>query len=240
MNPGAPLARALAAVSVIIFACCVAPAAATGRLVNFSAADGTPLAGMLYEASDSTAPGIVLVHMLGRSKDEWAWLAERLRDEGATVLAMDLRGHGGSGGNGGAFAPMTSDVRAAIDWLGARPNVRANGLGVVGSSLGASVGALAAADAAAVRAVALISPSLDYRGVRLDSATMRKLSDRSVWMVASSEDPYALRTVHELAGTAINREPRISGIRGHGTSLLTADQDLARALVEWLKAALAF
>ena len=238
MTAGARLTRAIAILTLIFTT--ASPAIAAGSLVNFYSSDGTPLVGMLYEASDRTAPGIVLVHMLGRSKDEWTWLAERLRDEGATVLAMDLRGHGGSGGNGGVFAPMTSDVRAAIDWLGARPNVRANGLGVVGSSLGANVGAVAAADAAAVRAVALISPSLDYRGIRLDSATMRKLSDRAVWLVASSEDPYALRTVKELAGNDASREPRVSGIRGHGTSLLTADQDLARALVEWLKQTLVF
>ena len=217
-----------------------APLLAAGRPVGFSAPDGTTLAGMLYESNLRPAPGIVLVHMLGRSKDEWALLAERLQEAGATVLALDLRGHGSSAGSAGALGPMAGDVGAAIDWLATRPNVRPGAVAVVGASLGANLAAIAATSRATVRAVALLSPSLDYRGVRLDAATMKRLGARPVWLAASSEDPYALRTLKELIAGGGSREQYLSSIRAHGTALLTADPDLAGTLMDWLRRTLIF
>jgi dienelactone hydrolase len=211
---------------------------AAGRPVIFQARDGVPLAGMLYEASPRPAPAVVLVHMLGRSKDEWMPIAERLQDSGVSALAIDLRGHGHSAGNGGELPAMVGDVHAAVVWLSTRPGVRAASLGIVGASLGANLAVLAAAEQSAVRALALVSPSLDYRGLRLDPALLRKRADRAVWLAASTEDPYALRTVRELAGDDPMFEQRLSSVRGHGTPLLAADPDLARALVDWLKARL--
>lgn len=215
------------------------PAVAAGRPVTWTGADGTTLAGLLYEAGRQ-GPGVVLVHMLGRSKDEWSGVASRLQEAGVTTLAMDLRGHGNSSGSGGTFAPMVGDVRAAAEWLVTRANVRAGSVAIVGASLGATLAAYAAADAPSVRAVALISPSLDYRGLRLDAAVMKKLGRRAVWLVASTEDPYALRTVRELADADATREQRLSAVRAHGTALFSADPDLPGALVDWLRRTLIF
>jgi alpha-beta hydrolase superfamily lysophospholipase len=222
-------------VSLVVVLLLAAPASAAGRPVTLAAADGTPLAGMFYDASPRPAPAVVLVHMLGRSKEEWSIVAERLADAGIASLAIDLRGHGRSMGDGSALATMVRDVRAALDWLAIQPAVRPDRLGVVGASLGASLAALAATEAPAVRAIALISPSLDYRGLRLDPGVMRTLGSRSVWWAASTEDPYALRTIKELTGDGAAGEQRLSGVRGHGTALLWADPDLARALVDWLR-----
>jgi dienelactone hydrolase len=213
---------------------------ATGRPVGFAAPDGTNLSAVLYEANNRPAPGIVLVHMLGRSKDEWTWIADRLQESGATVLALDLRGHGASGGSPALLAPMVSDVGAALDWLAARPNVRAGALGVVGASLGANRAALAAADRGAVRAIALVSPSLDYRGVRLDGTSIKKLGARPMWLSASTEDPYALRTLKEIQAAAGAREQFLSTARAHGTGLLGADPELTRSLMDWLRRTLVF
>ena len=184
--------RARGAAGIAGLACllaCPAPAYAAGRPVGFTAPDGTSLAGMLYEASIRPAPAVVLVHMLGRSKEEWSWIAERLQDAGVTVLAIDLRGHGGSAGSPALLPAMVTDVPAAVDWLAARPQVRPASLAIVGASLGASLAVLAAVERGAIRGVALLSPSLDYRGVRLDGAAMRKLGTRPTWLAASTEDP---------------------------------------------------
>jgi alpha-beta hydrolase superfamily lysophospholipase len=213
---------------------------AAGRAVTFSAPDGTTLAGTFYESSNRSAPAVVLVHMLARSKDEWIPLAERLQDGGATVLTFDLRGHGGSSGSASALTPMVSDVRSAVEWLTTRAPNRPSSIGLVGSSLGANLAALAAVDLAAVRAVALISPSLDYRGIRLDATVMKKLGARPVFLAASTEDPYALRTIHDLVAHDGAREQRLSTSHAHGTALLTADPDLTAALVDWLRRTLIF
>jgi pimeloyl-ACP methyl ester carboxylesterase len=214
-------------------------ATAAGRPVSLTAPDGTPLAAMLYEAAPRPSPGVVLVHMLGRSKDEWSPVALRLQDAGVTVLAVDLRGHGGSGGSRSPLSAMTADVRAAVEWLAVHATIRPGAMAVVGASLGASLAALAAADLATVRAVGMVSPSLDYRGLRLDPA-LTKLGRRPVWLVASTEDPYALRSVRELAAAEAAREQRLSAVRGHGTMLFAADPDLTPALVDWLRRTLIF
>ena len=59
-------------------------------------------------------------------------------------------------------------------------------------------------------------------------------------LAASTEDPYALRTIQELAAHDGAREQRVSTSHAHGTALLAADQDLASALVDWLRRTLVF
>jgi alpha-beta hydrolase superfamily lysophospholipase len=236
-----PLARP-SRVSALLVAILLSTSAATaaGRAITFASSDGTTLAGMFYESPNRTAPAVVLVHMLARSKEEFIPIAERLQDSGATVLTFDLRGHGGSSGSASSLSLMVSDVRSAVEWLTTRAPNRPSSIGLVGSSLGANLAALAAADLAAVRAVALISPSLDYRGVRLDSTVMRKLGSRPVFLASSTEDPYALRTIQELAAQDGAREQRLSTSRAHGTALLIADPDLTGSLVDWLRRTLVF
>lgn len=230
-------------VALVAAAFCLAaaaPALAAGRGVTLTASDGTPIAATLYEPAARPAPAVVLVHMLGRTKDDWEDLADRLEGAGAIVLAIDLRGHGRSGGSRDALPPMVDDVQSAVRWLAARPGVRADAIAVVGASLGANLALLAAADNPVVHALALLSPSLDYRGLRADAALMKKIGDRPMWLAASTEDPYALRTLKELAQGSGAREQRLSHGLAHGTKLLSADADLARSLVDWLRRTLIF
>jgi alpha-beta hydrolase superfamily lysophospholipase len=232
--------RGVAVALLAAIVCGVDPVSAAGRPVVFQSGDGTPLAGVVFEASNRPAPGVVLVHMLGRSKDEWLRFAERLQAEGITALAFDLRGHGSSGGDGSLLPAMVGDVRAAVQWLSARPAVRPGSIAIVGASLGANLAALAALESPAVRGVGLLSPSLDYRGVRIDASLAKKLADRPVWLAASVEDPFALRTVKELLVEGGPREQHLARSRAHGTNLLTMDPETAPALLDWLKRTLIF
>jgi alpha-beta hydrolase superfamily lysophospholipase len=209
---------------------------AAGRPVTFASSDGTTLAAQIYEASSRPSPGVVLVHMLARSKADWDEVAQQLESAGITALAIDLRGHGASGGSAATLLDMARDVRAAVQWLSARASVRPDAIGVAGASLGANLVLLAALDQPLVRAVAAVSPSLDYRGVRVGPDLMKKLGDKPVWLAASSEDPFAVRTLRELTadGTGV-RDQQLSPVAAHGSNLLAADKSLARALVDWLR-----
>jgi len=208
---------------------------AAGRPVTLASLDGTSLAGQLYEAAPRPAPAVVLVHMLSRSKADWDTLAQELERRGITALAIDLRGHGTSAGSASALGEMVQDVRAAVQWLAARPGVRADAVGVVGASLGANLALQAAVEQPLVRVVAAVSPSLDYRGVRTGADVMRKLGDRGIWLASSTEDPYSLRTLKELTeNSTVPRDQQLSTVPAHGTRLLAADPVLARGLVDWL------
>jgi alpha-beta hydrolase superfamily lysophospholipase len=166
-------------------------------------------------------------------------VAQRLSAEGIGALAIDLRGHGDSGattaGDGGDYAPMVLDLKAARRHLAQRGDVQQTRIGVVGASIGANLAALAASGDGSFASLALLSPSLDYRGLRIEAA-VRKLAARPVLLVASDDDPYAFRSARELqklgGGTP---ELLIVKQAGHGTAMLARDPDLARALVDWFR-----
>lgn len=232
---------ARAVLGTLVLLAVAVPGLAAGRPVTFPSLDGVPIAGQIYEAATRPAPGVVLVHMLARSKADWDEVAGQLEEAGITALAIDLRGHGSSGGSASSLPDMAKDVRAAVQWLSSRPGVRPDAVGVAGASLGANLAIVASVDLPLVRAIAAVSPSLDYRGIRVGPETMRRLGDRWVWLGASAEDPYAARTLHELTvDGAGRREQAQSPAVAHGTMLLAADKSLARALVDWLRQRLLF
>ncbi len=227
------IARVAGGVLLLLATASSAPAA--GRPVQLRASDGVAVAATVYAAPSTPAPAVVLVHMLTRTKEDWRPLAERLQAAGITALAVDLRGHGQSEGSAVPAPAMALDVRAALSWLAGRPEVIAGAVAIVGASIGASLALLAAADAPTVRGVALLSPASDYRGVRLEAAA-RKYGPRPLLLVASSEDPYALRTLRAVAGDGRpDHEQRISGVAAHGSHLLDRDPDVATAVVDWLR-----
>jgi dienelactone hydrolase len=211
------------------------PAEAAGHVVTFRAADGRTLSGLLTEADQRPAPAVVLVPMLGRPKDDWQAVSQRLADANITALAIDLPSMTFPADPKDAVR-WSDDIRAAVAYLVSRPSeVRGGSIGVAGASLGGSLAAIEAAGDPGVRAVALISPSLDYRGVRIEAA-MRALGGRPALLIASARDPYAARSTRELAqGTAGPREIRWSEVAAHGTVLLARDGDLVRSLVEWFQ-----
>jgi alpha-beta hydrolase superfamily lysophospholipase len=215
------------------------PVFAAGRPVTFQSPDGTTIVGEFFEAANRPSPGVVLVHMLSRNKGDWHGLPDRIRDAGITALTIDLRGHGGSSGAPSDLAAMVQDVRAAAQWLAARSMVRPDAIAIVGASLGASLALLAAAETPLVRAVGALSPSLDYRGLRTDTALIKRIGARPIWLAASTEDPLALRTVRDFAAESSGaREQHVSSVAAHGTQLLDRDGDVARALVDWLRRSL--
>lgn len=208
---------------------------AAGRPVTFRAADGRMLSGLFTEAAARPAPAVILVPMLGRSKDDWQSVGERLADANISTLAVDLPAQS-LPADPQALQGWHEDIRAAVAFLAGRPaDVRPGAIGIAGASLGANLAAVAAAADPIVRSIALISPSLDYRGVRID-ASLREYGPRPALLMASLHDPYAARSVRELAQDAPGpREVRWSSVPAHGTVLLSRDPDLVRSLVEWFQ-----
>jgi pimeloyl-ACP methyl ester carboxylesterase len=110
--------------------------------------DGTTIHGTLYRGSDSPGPAVVVLHGTGVSHHSCGpGLSIPLARYGLTVLAIDLRGHGRSGGalprsefddletmlNSQADHP---EVEAAMDYLRALPCVRGDRIALVGHSRG--------------------------------------------------------------------------------------------------------
>ena len=196
--------------------------------------DGHSIAATWYEPADRPVPAVVLVHMLTRSRRDWEGVAALLASEGIGALAIDLRGHGDSGGEPD-LAAMPQDVSAAKRHLAVRPDVIHSRIGIAGASAGATIAVLAAADDPTVRSLALLSPSLDYRGLRIE-APLRKYGSRPALLVAGKDDGYAMRTVKDLgkAGGGVREVLLLDGA-GHGTTMLVRAPDLGSHLVQWFR-----
>ncbi len=215
-------------VTVLVLFLVVPAGAATARRVSMRAEDGATLTGAYYESSRRPAPGIVLLHMQRRSHADWDAAASQLADAGFAVLAIDFR-------NTDDLASLLMDVRAAKAFLRERADVVSTRIGLAGASMGANLAVLDAADDPGVLSVALLSPGIDYRGLRTEPA-MRKYAARPALLVGSMKDPYARRSIRHLTtiGTG-TREVRLTDSVAHGTTLLSRDPELIGALVDWFK-----
>jgi dienelactone hydrolase len=208
--------------------------------VSFRTDDGVTLAATWYEPSTRPGPALILVHMLHRSRRDWEALAQRLASDGIGALAIDLRGHGESGGGAGGdsaqsdYSSMVLDVRAARRFLMQRSDVQPSRIGIMGASIGANLAALAASADGSIASLALLSPSLEYRGLRIEAA-LKKVA-RPVLLVASDDDPYASRSARDLQkGGGGTREILLLREAGHGTAMFSRDPNLLGALVEWFR-----
>jgi pimeloyl-ACP methyl ester carboxylesterase len=209
---------------------------ALSQRITLRTLDGVTIAATWHDPSSRPAPAVILVHMLGRSRQEWEGVAARLAAEGTGVLAIDLRGHGESSGDAaGDYTSMLKDLAAARQHLAVRPDVVHGRIGVAGASLGANLAVLAAADDTTIGSLALLSPSLEYRGLRSEAA-LRKYGGRPALLVVSDDDPYAMRSAKDLqkAGPGVRELVVLNGA-GHGTNMLSRSPDLGRTLVDWFR-----
>lgn len=229
-------------VLLVVLLLCLAASplrAATTEDVSLRTADGVAIAGTLYLPS-RPGPGIILLHALSRTREDWRPLATRLADAGFVALAIDLRGHGASGPlpDGQTLdnlTPMVADVKAAREFLAGRRDVIQGKVGIAGASIGANLAAIYAAGDPSVRSIAMLSPGIDYRGLRPEAA-LRKYGDRPALLLASQEDSYAANSTRQFAKAgAGEREVRILADAGHGTAMIARQPDLAASLVDWFR-----
>lgn len=230
--------RLLFTVVALLFAL-IAITPAFDQRVSFRTDDGVTISGVWHEPYYRPAPAVILVHMLGRSRRDWEPFASRLASGGIGALTFDLRGHGDStyfGGGSGApdYSVLVQDLRAARRYLASRADVLPTRIGIAGASIGANLAVLEAAAEASIASVALLSPSLDYRGLRIEAAA-RKIGSRPMLLVASDDDPYAMRSALELQKGGNQRELLQLHGAGHGTRMLTRADELGDALMGWFK-----
>jgi uncharacterized protein len=140
--------------------------AVTNRLpapqeVRFASRDprvpGPVLAGWWIPAVTAGAPAVILVHGIKSCRREANVLvpAGMLHRHGYSVMLIDLRDHGDSGGDDGHFAAGTNeylDVLGAWDWVAAQ-GVAPERIGLFGVSFGAATALVAGGEEPRVAAV---------------------------------------------------------------------------------------
>ncbi len=194
--------------------------------------DGISLAYSYWEGQKPL--GIILLHMLNRDRHDYDKIAARLNEKGFHVISIDSRGHGESEGSWQDFTQtdfnaMMLDVRAAKDFLA---NKGVERFAIIGASIGANTALRYSITDPTVLSLVLLSPGLDYRGVRIEEAA--KILKAAVLLVASKEDEYSYLTVqklHELESTKMKLV--LYENAGHGTQML-ANEQLEEEIMEWV------
>ncbi len=183
---------------------------------------------------------VVLLHGYQGNRTECHRFAKQLqRDWGHAVLAPDLRAHGDSTQMAGSRVPLSpqrlraQDVRSMIRYdleevrrfLVARHNdeeLNLNRLCLVGAGMGAvvainwadfdwSVPALPTAQQNRfVKALVLISPEYNFRGVQIQEALQHPAlqTELSLLVMCGGEDPTAVKTTRRIFGQIEPHRPR--------------------------------
>jgi pimeloyl-ACP methyl ester carboxylesterase len=202
-----------------------------------ASSDNLRLYGTLYSAAQQPAPAVLLLPQLGGSKEDWLPLVTPLQQAGYTVLAMDLRGQGATGGaaNWTAARQDVADMLAALRRL---PEVDAGRIGVVGASIGANLGLVACASDLFCRAAVLLSPGLDYQGVVTEGAAAQ-MNERALLIIASRGDNYSVQSGERLDAAAPGQhELMITEGTAHGIRLLVAPPTMPQTILTWLQGVL--
>src|SRR5437762_7774358 len=95
------------------------------RVIDLKAPDGTILKAA-YFAAAKPGPGVLLFHQSNRTRKSWEDVAKQLADAGISVLTVDSRGHGESGGTSKEARKTwwPADLDAAIEYLASQPGVQ--------------------------------------------------------------------------------------------------------------------
>jgi dienelactone hydrolase len=217
----------------------ITPAVDTApKAVRIEGAQGLEIAGTFYPATPIPFPAVLLLHMYGRQRSDWESFAGQLAASGISSLAIDLRGHGETGG-AEDWELAQQDCARALAWLVAQPQVDPKRLGVVGASIGANLALHLGAQTPGLRAVAALSPGFNYFRLTIDGV-ISSYGQRPLFLAASENDPYSADTVRQLAEEAGSRATLlVFPAAGHGTDMFGATDQLAPALLGFLHTSLA-
>jgi dienelactone hydrolase len=218
----------------------VLSAVQSGKRVTMTTSDNVVIVGTLY-ASGTKAAVVLCLHQWRSERSHFDGLASSLQKQGYTVLSIDMRGHGESvkKKDGSTVAPDRNaipDVRAALAFLKSEPSADASRVAIVGASYGSSNAIMYAALDPAIKAVALLSPGLNYFNVLPIEPALAQFARGALLAVASAEDLRSVEAVEKIKGLAkTDLTTKIFDNAGHGTDILEANVGLQEMISQFLK-----
>ena len=164
------------------------------------------------------------------------WQAIDWHAAGYAILNVELRGHGESGGSRD-WDVAIADVADWIDWLNTEGQLYEKALAIMGASIGANVAIVSCAESQICQGAIALSPGLDYRGVKPESALVDGLADRSALLVASHQDSSSATAIRHMFLNAQGAvTARMVRGRAHGTRLFDSDYHSISGLISfWLE-----
>ncbi|MCH8741585.1 alpha/beta fold hydrolase [Patescibacteria group bacterium] len=214
--------------------------------ITFNTTDGIIIVGNFFAGPSPDISTVLLLHMMPAVKESWGEFAEKLVEAGFQALAIDLRGHGESTSasdgrqlNFNRFGDKEHqdsilDVEMAREWLKKR-GVSGKNIFIGGASIGANLALQYLAEHPEVQAAFLLSPGLDYHGIKTN-LLMEKLTEKQqVFLSAAKDDAYSAQTVSSL--NEIGKSLKVLKLYdsgGHGTNMFATHPELMEEIINWL------
>ncbi|MGI9241189.1 MAG: alpha/beta hydrolase [Verrucomicrobiales bacterium] len=222
------------------------PAGLRTTPASFVTSDGITISGQIRTPATrpgSVSPVLIMIHQGYRSRGEWDPYLPPLNAAGYITVAYDIRGHGESEGtfsNADFDNPNTSpkDLEAAIAFIADQPELDAERVGIIGSSVGGNLACVASQRRWAKSAINLSGKTSAVRNL----AAEPNLDLLSMYHISSSGDGGGQRAIwaNELFGlTAGARQVEvIDGSSAHGVAVIQADPTLMDRILDWFAATL--
>jgi len=215
--------------------------------------DSLELVGYLYRpkgANPTKLPLVVLLHQKTETHGAWKSLVNVLCGSDFAVFAVDLRGCGYSiydfrtGRNRppntfyiGEQARYPADIRQLVKKLFTEHGkmLDSTKIAVIGAELGGNAGLLYAVDEPGVRFTALISPGLEYSGLKIAKA-IRDYGERPLFMATAKLDIYSMESLNLLSDVV----PRVLDVvvfdtYRYGNALVDTEPELVQMLIDRLR-----
>lgn len=140
------------------------------------------ISGSGQQDRDETLPGVA-------GYRPFRQIADTLGRRGIAVLRLDDRGYGASGGDvsRATSADFAADVRAALAWLRARPEIDPARVGLVGHSEGGIIAPMVAAEDARLKTIVLIAATA-RPGRRVIEYQLRYGAERDTTLAPAQRD----------------------------------------------------
>lgn len=215
-------------ITTLLSACSIEPA----NPFYIHAGDDTRISANYFPADSDK--GILLIHSLGSSKASWKQLVPELTSRNYNVLSIDMRGHGFSdydwrSFDSDDFNKAVLDVEAGISFL---EDNGVDDIAVIGSSIGANIALKHASQNPEIKSLILLSPSLNYRGVKTAS-NMEKYSN-PVLIIVGKEDIQSYEGSKKLHNISSGKKDLIiTNSSTHGT-LLLQNEEVKLSILRWL------
>ena len=213
-------------VAVRLLALALFSTPAFASTVRLTTSDRVSIVGELDGMGDH---GVLVVHDNAQDHTSVVELTRAFSEAHMKVLAIDLRGHGGSKGTADPLA-STKDLAAGIDYLRKQG---AKQVSIVGVSLGGNLAFQAASGDPAVANVVMISPALNHDGVKA-SAALAGYGPRPVLMIVGSDDPLGMKAADLLGDRLPGATVEVMMANGSGTTLVKRATDLPEVVINWL------
>jgi pimeloyl-ACP methyl ester carboxylesterase len=219
------------------------PVAAQGpyETVTVEAEDGLELVGWyagpdMIETDEELVPAVLLQHHGSSSKEKWFDFIEPLLEAKYAVLAVDLRGHGETGGRGDQ-APTPElwdqDTMTWLAWLREQPGIDPDRVSLVGASIGGDIGLNVAALDESLVTIVVISGGLDVLGITTADAVAELT--QPVYFISSLGDEPGMEAFNGWM-SVVQTEALFRVYEGSMccTFLVQFEPDLGPSIIEWL------